>query len=145
MSNTVVILSKEFIASKNLEDLAIRFAQQNSLLFEYEREDKIAIWEGTDDGSTIGIHTGTTQEEFNNEMGDYNECENHSHNLLISYFNNDQLLVPFLRELIKVYPDILVYNDEEVKVGYAKDYTIHSKEDIEAVKDNDYWSLLGAV
>lgn len=143
MSKTVTILSKEFIESRHLEELAKSFAKQNSLLTEYEQENEISIWHGTDDGSTIEVIFGTTEEEFNNALGTYNECDDYSHNLLISYFKEDQLLVPFLRELVKTYPDILVYNDESISKGAVKHYTIHTKNDIEEVADNDYWSLLG--
>lgn len=143
MSKTVTILSKEFIESRQFEELAKNFAKHNSLLIKYEREDKINIWHGRDGGSAIGVVFGTTEEEFNNAIGTYNECDDYSHNLLISYFKEDQLLVPFLRELVKTYPDILVYNDESISKGAEKHYTIHTKNDIEEVTDNDYWSLLG--
>lgn len=142
MSDTVSVLSKSYIDDSDLINALKKIQSSLGLDFKDNRPDtnSISLWQNWEDGSGIEMFVGD-KNEFDDTLDEY--LINHSSIMCISYYSNDRLLVPFLKELIKTYPDILVYNNENLPVGSKADHYIYSKADIEAVKEDDYWSLLG--
>ncbi|MGB1296153.1 MAG: hypothetical protein ACPG6V_11790, partial [Flavobacteriales bacterium] len=90
--------------------------------------------------STLGVNFGINADYFEEKKGVY--IESYSFCLLISFYSEDKLLIPFLKAFVKKYPEILVYNDELIDFN-KETYRVYNKQDVEEVQDDDYWSLLG--
>jgi len=98
------------------------------------------LWKNRNDGSSLEMFLGD-ESEFNNSKDTL--LVNFSTLMCIRFYSEDYLLVPVLKELISMYPDLLIYNDEGLPVGVREAYYVYTKKDVEATKNDDYWALLG--
>jgi len=138
MAKFISILSKEKILKDKILAQTKLFQTKLNLQKE-ENENHFSMWEDLEyGGSGIEICFAKNSNDFN-DKGILETHPEYSTIFLIKYFSEDQLIVPFLKLFTQTYPNILIFNDE----SSSNFKRIFEKSDLDIIKGNDYWSLLG--
>jgi hypothetical protein len=138
--NTIFLLNKNFIPNDTLISKIQDTARNLRLNFEKIEEERVDVYV-PDFGDLLEIGLQGT-EGFKRTFAEQNYKKGYGTVLYIDYNNGgkreDRTVIPFLKEFLKIFPEILVYNDEIPPSGTA---LIFTKDQIEAFKDNECVNL----
>ncbi len=135
---TIFVLNKEYVEQKELSekiqlvaselDLGFEEYQAEYLLFnvyEYGGGDLLEIYPNDKEGFMSDV----TQNLFKQSYGSV---------IIINYNNGgdeqNKTLIPFLKQFLHLYPEMIVYNEEQSRLNGA---SIFTKKTIDDLKSND--------
>ncbi|HEX8577038.1 MAG TPA: hypothetical protein VF677_12160 [Flavobacterium sp.] len=129
--NTIYLLSKSFIAENKIAESIKKTAK--SLNLQFVKNDRVYNVSVPDFGDLLEIYP-SDHDDLQSDKEKELFKKDYGALLIIDYNNGgeeeDKVLIPFLVEFLKEYPEMLVYEDETNNKPF-----IYSKADFDAVND----------
>lgn len=139
MANTIYIINKQYISTNILLTKLKKATQQVNFQFrQFDNDYPINIHIFNEINELLDIYirdvAGYTR-SFNNLYG----IPNYGILITINYNKDEKLIVPFLREILKEMPELLVY-DEETPKGI--DCYVYNKQFFDNNSGTDYYAIM---
>lgn len=139
MANTIYIINKQYINTNILLTKLKKATQQVNFQFrQFDNDYPINIHIFNEINELLDIYirdvAGYTR-SFNNLYG----IQNYGILITINYNKDEKLIVPFLREILKEMPELLVY-DEETPKGI--DCYVYNKQFFDNNSGTDYYAIM---
>ena len=139
MANTIHLINKQYISTNILISKLEKAAQQLKFQFrQFDNDYPINIHIFNEDNELLDI--------FIRDLAGYNRSFNNLYGINdygilidIDYHKDEKTIVPFLREILKEMPELLVY-DEETPKGI--DCYVYNKQFFDSNQGTDYYAIM---
>ena len=139
MANTIYIINKQYINTNILVSKLEKVAQQLSFQFrQFDNDYPININIFNEKNELLDIYLRDVagyNRSFNNLYG----IQNYGILMSIDYHKDEKPIVPFLKEVLKDMPQLLVY-DEETPKGI--DCYVYNKQFFDGNQGTDYYAIM---
>lgn len=139
MSNSVDFLSKNFVNHHDLMNMAKEIAKKLKLNVNEKGEAEIALFDS--EGETIRL-TFLTEQKFNELKNGEIYKKSYGNSFYIEIIGRDYFSVDFMKEVLRHYPEMLVYMDDNIPKN--KQHLIFTKQQVDKHKGEDYVSLMNS-
>lgn len=135
MAHSLDVLSKTFLNKNEIISKMRIISQKQGNNFSIEEDNRVDIWKA--ESYTLEIHF-LTQDKFSELKEDDFWGKEYAVLFYITIYGiddtEDRVTFPFLRELLKDYPDLLVFNEE---IGGGKPF-VYNKMHLDAFSGNSF-------
>ena len=143
MANTIHLISKEYLDPNEVSHIIEKVAQKlgynagKSYSQEYDIIEINLFREHTEGYLRVSI---SCESDYNDTFNNLYDFSNYGIMVSIDFGYEDEILIPFLREMLIENPELLVYNEETPKgVGSY----VFNKSHLENFSRTDSYALLG--
>lgn len=137
---TIFLLSKTYIDGDDVLNKIEEIAQRMGN--EFINDNEISINQYIDDDNISRItFGGLFLDYFNETLQGKNFIDGYGCEMSINYHSNGDMLLPFLKEFLKEYPDMLLYKETGGKSSPSNPF-VYNKEHFDNYSGTDYYALL---